>query len=207
MSGTIGIIDYEAGNVGSIANMLSRLGVKSRILTTGDDLDLVDKIVLPGVGHFDHGVDELTKRGFFERLVEHDGTRQPLLGICLGMQLLMSGSEEGQRSGLGLIEGECRRFDAKGTSAKVPHMGWNRVSWEPGAADRVGAQGDDRYYFVHSYWVAPSDPARVLGRTHHIDDFCSAVSSGTGVTGFQFHPEKSHRFGMALLDHFASAPC
>ena len=139
-------------------------------------------------------------------LTEHDGRAQPLLGICLGMQLLMDGSEEGELPGLGLVPGRCRRFEPQQPAHKVPHMGWSSVT-PHGTSAAIDAQPEDsRYYFVHSYYAVPERPEHVAGTSRYITDFCSVVDSGTGVVGYQFHPEKSHRFGMALLRAFAATP-
>lgn len=202
MSGRTGVIDYQAGNIGSIVNMLSRIGAEAAVVSSPSDLDGVDRIILPGVGHFDHGVAQLRAQGLYDRLREHDATSQPLLGICLGMQLLLDGSEEGTASGLGLIPGHCRRFVPGSTELKVPHMGWNVVIPSGGQAALAEQLPDSRYYFVHSFYAELDRPEHVAGTTPYIGNFCSAVDSGGGVLGYQFHPEKSHRFGMALLASF-----
>lgn len=207
MKTPIGVINYNAGNFGSIINMYSRIGVEAVVVTDVEQFDTVERLILPGVGHYDHGVRQLKESGMFDRLAEHDGRQQPLLGVCLGMQLLLEGSEEGDAPGLGLVPGHCRRFQAGDSGLKVPHMGWNTVT-PRGESRGISAQVDDsRYYFVHSYFAAPTRPEHVAGTSHYITDFCAAVDSGTGVLGYQFHPEKSHRFGTALLKAFADIPC
>jgi glutamine amidotransferase len=205
MSGRTGVVNYHAGNIGSIVNMLSRIGAEATVVTTPDELDDVDRVILPGVGHFDHGVAQLKEQGLYARLRAHDASAQPLLGICLGMQLLLDGSEEGTAPGLGLIPGECRRFVPGSTRHKVPHMGWNVVTPTAESGALAGQLPDSRYYFVPSFYAAPERREHVAGTTPYIDRFCSAVDSGTGVIGYQFHPEKSHRFGMALLAAFVGA--
>ena len=207
MTAPVGVINYDAGNIGSILNMFARIGVEAVVVSNVRELDSVERLVLPGVGHFDHGVRRLRSSGMYERLAEHDGRRQPLLGICLGMQLLMEGSDEGQEPGLALLPGRCHRFEAAGSGLKVPHMGWGTVDPRGGSSALRAQAEDSRYYFVHSYHVAPAREEHVAGISHYIIDFCSAVDSGTGVLGYQFHPEKSHRFGMALLQAFAATPC
>jgi imidazole glycerol-phosphate synthase subunit HisH len=207
MKAPVGIINYNAGNIGSMVNMFSRIGVDAVVVSDVKELDVVERLVLPGVGHYDHGVRNLKESGMYERLVEHDGRRQPLLGVCLGMQLLMEGSEEGDAAGLGLVPGVCRRFEPGDSGLKVPHMGWSTVT-PRGESRQISAQPDDsRYYFVHTYFADPERDEHVAGVSHYITDFCSAVDSGSGVLGYQFHPEKSHRFGMALLKTFVSTPC
>jgi glutamine amidotransferase len=205
MKGRTGVVNYHAGNIGSIVNMLARIGAEATVVSTPDELDGVDRVILPGVGHFDHGVVQLREQGLYDRLRSHDATAQPLLGICLGMQLLLDGSEEGAAPGLGLIPGRCRRFDPGSTRAKVPHMGWNVVTPSGATGLLAGQLPDSRYYFVHSFYADPERPEHVAGTTPYIDRFCSAVDSGAGVIGYQFHPEKSHRFGMALLAAFVGA--
>ena len=207
MSVRVGVIDYGAGNIGSILNMVTHVGGTPTVISEPGQLAGVDRLVLPGVGHFDHGVRMLKERGLYDPLREHDGFRQPLLGICLGMQLLLSGSEEGQEPGLGLIPGECRRFIPGGAGLKVPHMGWNVVRKDGESAALAAELEDSRYYFVHSYYAVPESSAHVVGTTHYGVEFSSVVDSGKGVLGYQFHPEKSHRFGMALLRAFAVPPC
>lgn len=207
MRAAVGVIDYGAGNIGSIVNMFARIGTEAIVVTEARQLDDAERLLLPGVGHYDHGVRQLKQRGMFDRLIAHDGTRQPLLGICLGMQLLMEGSDEGEEAGLGLLAGRCRRFDAGASRLKVPHMGWSSVLPQ-GDSPALRAQPDDnRYYFVHSYYVVPERAEHIAGTSNYITEFCAAVDSGSGVLGYQFHPEKSHRFGMALLASFATTPC
>jgi len=207
MSLRIGVIDYAAGNIGSIVNMISHVGGTAVVVSEPAQLAAMDRLILPGVGHFDHGIQLLKQRGLYEPLREHDGSSQPLLGICLGMQLLLSSSEEGQEPGLGLVPGECRRFRPADRTLKVPHMGWNTV--RPTRESRALAPqlDDNRYYFVHTFYAAPDDEAHVAGTTHYDIDFCSVVDTDAGVLGYQFHPEKSHRFGMALLREFVTPSC
>lgn len=207
MTAPVGVINYHAGNIGSIVNMLARVGVEAVVVAEAAQLDSVERLILPGVGHYDHGVRQLKASGMYDLLAEHDGRRQPLLGICLGMQLLLEGSEEGEEPGLGLIPGQCRRFDAGDSVLKVPHMGWSAVA-SRGSSPALSAQLEgSRYYFVHSYYADPTHAEHVAGTSRYITEFCSAVDSGSGVLGYQFHPEKSHRFGMALLAAFAQTPC
>lgn len=207
MRAPVGVINYGAGNIGSIINMFSRIGVEAVVVSEVDQFESVERLLLPGVGHFDHGVRQLKESGMFDRLVEHDGRRQPLLGICLGMQLLMDGSDEGEQPGLGLVPGRCRKFEAGESGLKVPHMGWSSVTAHGDSAAMKAQPDDNRYYFVHTYYAVPDDDHHVAGISHYITDFCSAVDSGSGVLGYQFHPEKSHRFGMSLLTSFANTPC
>jgi glutamine amidotransferase len=198
------IIDYGMGNVGSIANMLRKLGVASVVSHSSDDIAAADRLILPGVGAFDHGMRNLRERGLvpvLEEQVHHRGT--PLLGICLGMQLFAVGSEEGQEPGLGWLDATCVRLRAE-AGLKVPHMGWNHVAASNGGSGWLPAGA--RFYFVHAYHLECRDEHDVAGRTTYGASFVSAVQRGK-LTGVQFHPEKSHRFGLELLRWFAGGAC
>jgi glutamine amidotransferase len=203
----VGVIDYGVGNLGSMIRMVELAGSIAIVISEGDQLSQADRLILPGVGHFDHGVKELHERGLFQGLRRVDPQAQPLLGVCLGMQLLMETSEEGSSRGLGLIPGTSLRIAPARPSQKVPHMGWNTVTAiNPDSQIAAQAEGS-RYYFVHSYVVTPAEERFVAGHTHYVADFCSAIDSGDGILGYQFHPEKSHKFGLALLRQFVSPQC
>lgn len=195
------IVDYGMGNVGSLRNMLSKVNIPAQVSSDPEVIRDAERLILPGVGAFDEAVRTLEATFIREAIIERSlRTDRLIVGVCLGMQLLMEGSEEGQLGGLGLIPGRCVRFPgtAGNELLRVPHMGWNQV--EPvRKSQRVPSLGvDSRYYFVHSYYVQPSDEADVLGTTDYGLRFTSAIESGS-VLGFQFHPEKSHRHGMRLL--------
>ncbi len=196
----IAIVDVGMGNVGSVANMLRKVGAEAARTDQPEVLHAADAVVLPGVGAFDVGMARLHERGVVEVLGAVVGRGTPLLGICLGMQLLADGSEEGSAPGLGWIPGQVRRIP--GGDRPVPHMGWNTARpVRPGSV--FDALDDDaRFYFVHSYAFAPDEPGDVLAETDYGITFASAVQRGN-VTGVQFHPEKSHRHGMALLRRFS----
>lgn len=205
MSGSepVVIVDYGVGNLGSIANMLKKAGVDNRISAEPSEIRRADRLILAGVGAFDNGMRNLADRGLIDVLNEKAATGTPILGLCLGMQLMGRTSEEGTLPGLGWIDARAKRFrPAPGTDLKVPHMGWNTV--RPLRTHRLLKDLDDgsRFYFVHSYYVECADPAVELGRTTYGHEFCSAMAAGN-LTGVQFHPEKSHRFGLALLSNFA----
>jgi glutamine amidotransferase len=197
----IKIVDYGLGNPGSIRNMLLKLG--GNVSAAQDPVDLAGAslIILPGVGSFDNGMRRLQERGFDHaiREVVRDGNAM-FLGICLGMQLLFEGSEEGVEAGLGLIPGRVRRFQFKDPKLKIPHMGWNRVQQFQSNQMLDGVFEDARFYFAHSYHVSCSDEW-VLGKTDYGYEFPSVVMKNN-IFGAQFHPEKSHRYGLGLLKRF-----
>ena len=200
------IVDYQMGNVGSIANMLKKIGVDSLITSDAERIEAAEKLILPGVGAFDTGMTNLERSGLLpvlnDKVVRQ---RTPVLGICLGMELLTNGSAEGSCPGLGWVEGRTVRFrfDDGAAQLNVPHMGWNSV--RPAAHSELlrDLPADNRFYFVHSYHVVCDRSDDVGGWTRYGEDFASVVERGH-VMGTQFHPEKSHRFGMALLRNFAA---
>ena len=198
------VLNFGAGNIGSIYNMLCRIGAAPLVSSSPEDVLRARKIILPGVGAFDAGMSGLESAGLIpalRRRVLDDGV--PLLGLCLGMQMLMSGSEEGQRNGLGWIEGEVVRFQATARfpKLKIPHMGWNIVHSKSAEGFFSGMEKDARFYFAHSYHVLCRDEQDVLAVAAHGGEFVAAVQR-KNVMGVQFHPEKSHRFGMQLLKNF-----
>ena len=195
----IGVIDYGMGNVGSIVNMVKKAGGQSTLLSSPDALSRVDKVILPGVGAFDNAVERLTALGFFPAIREHAAKKKPTLGVCLGMQLLGTGSEEGSLKGLELIPGFSRRFPAE-QSLKVPHMGWNRVRAKGDNALLTELQ-ENKFYFVHSYHFVPDREEWAAGITDYGQPFVSMIHRD-GVWGTQFHPEKSHRYGLQLFTNF-----
>jgi len=197
----IKIIDYGMGNSGSIGNMLLKLGGDFAIATTPEQLEGASLIILPGVGAFDNGVKKLKERGFdvaIQRAVRNPELK--FLGICLGMQLLFDRSDEGTTEGLKLIPGEVVKFRPTSTDVKIPHMGWNQAKQVRQGTLLDGVFDGARFYFVHSYHVACDDDW-VVCKTSHGYEFPSVVSRGN-VYGAQFHPEKSHRFGLELLKRF-----
>lgn len=201
----ISIVDYGIGNVASIANMLRKSGVAVEITGSPDSLRRAEKLVLPGVGAFDNGMLRLRERGLDEVLTDCVlGAKTPILGICLGMQLFSRGSEEGQERGLGWIDANCVRF-APSTAApnlKVPHMGWNSVRVQASTFAPFVAP-DARFYFVHSYHVRCDHEEDIAATSEYGGTFVAALQRGN-IYGAQFHPEKSHRFGMHLLRSFAA---
>lgn len=200
----ISVIDYGVCNLGSMLNMLRKVGAEAELVSTAAALERAGKLVLPGVGAFDNGIGALRERGLAEALrkrVLQD--KVPLLGVCLGMQMLGRRSEEGGMEGLGLIDAEVRRFQfAPDSRNKVPHMGWNLLAQRRDGPllRELGARS--RFYFCHSYHLVCADPGDVLATADYGGEFV-AVLQHDNVYGVQFHPEKSHRFGMALLHNFA----
>lgn len=198
----ITIVDYGMGNLGSIQNMLKRIEVASSVTSDLRAIEDASRIILPGVGAFDGAMARINESGLREvldrkALVE----RVPLLGICLGMQLLTRGSEEGVLPGLGWIPAATHRFPSR-DGLKVPHMGWNLVRSGTPSPLTLDFADETRFYFVHSYYVAADDPQHSILRTTYGVEFDSALQRGN-IYGAQFHPEKSHRFGMRLLKNFA----
>ena len=201
----IAIIDYHVGNLASIKNMLGKIGEEVIISSKQEDLAKADKLILPGVGSFDTGMKNLSDFGLVEilnQLVLSD--RKPILGICLGMQLLGKRSEEGAMAGLSWIDAETIKFRFENDSKrKIPNMGWNSldvVKKENVLLDRIDA--NSRFYFVHSYHVKCNDEADIVARSNYGIDFVSVVGHGN-ILGTQFHPEKSLKWGMQLLRNFA----
>ncbi len=197
----IAIINYGAGNISSVKNMIQRLGYECIVTSSEEELDKAERIILPGVGHFDHGMKNLKETGLIDSLYENVfDKKKPFLGICLGAQLLTKGSEEGSIPGLGWFDAYTKEFKLTG-GFKVPHMGWNYVKYEKASPLFNHEFEDPRYYFVHKYYLSPSNNKDVLATSEYGVSFCSALSKNN-IFGVQFHPEKSHKYGMTLLNNF-----
>lgn len=195
------VIDYDVGNIGSIINMLKRIGVSASLSHDKTEIENADKLILPGVGAFDHGMTNLQNANLIALL--HDQVKEkkkPILGICLGMQMLLESSEEGVLAGLGWIKGRNSKFKLTDNQLKVPHMGWNTVK---GLSDNpfLTESMPSRFYFVHSYHANCTHPHNVIGITKHDYEFPSIIRADH-IVGTQFHPEKSHKYGMQLLKNF-----
>lgn len=204
----IAIIDYGMGNLGSIHNMLNRIGAPSVITSDPRKIVSADKLILPGVGAFDRAMESLDRLGLLPILNDKVLERKvPILGICLGMQLLSRRSEEGDMKGLGWIDAETVRFAFEGENAalKIPHMGWNTIEVKRSSPILDDRHEESRFYFVHGYHVRCADEANVLATTRYGIVFHSAVIQGN-IMGTQFHPEKSHKFGLKLLKNFTDMP-
>ncbi len=201
----IAVVDYGMANIGSVLNMFRKVGAAAVATADVSILRSADKVVLPGVGAFGAAIERLRKLDLVGPLTEIAMERRtPVLGICLGMQLLLEGSEEGDAEGLGWISGRVRRFVFSGDDSRlrVPHMGWNDLKLVKQSALFEGVTQPQRFYFVHSYHADCANAADVLGTATYGYEFAAAVERGN-IAGMQFHPEKSHRFGMRLLQSFA----
>jgi glutamine amidotransferase len=201
----VGIVDLGFSNAGSVMNMLRQCGVDPVVLTNPDDLSDFSHIVLAGVGAFDSGMSRIVADGWLEplnRVRSSESSR--ILGICLGMQLMANRSEEGSMPGLGWINAEVRRLSPDPESGlRVPHMGWNYVNVQRPNPYICGSGDESRFYFVHSYHVVCSDPLDCVATASHGQSVTAAISRDN-LFGVQFHPEKSHRFGLRLLNRFVS---
>lgn len=199
----ITVVDYGAGNIGSVINMIRKSGGQAVASGLPDELLRANKILLPGVGSFDNAMGRLRNLALIDVLRNRAEAGVPFFGICLGMQLLSDSSEEGTLPGLGLIPGKVRRFkfDGDQTHLKIPHMGWNRVQSLREHPLCKGLEQDARFYFVHSYFYECENPEYVLFKSTHGCDFASGVQR-ENIMGVQFHPEKSHRYGMQLMKNF-----
>ncbi len=201
----ITIVDIGLSNVGSVQNMLRKLNTQSVITSDNNVIAMAEKIILPGVGAFDHAMKKLENLGLRKTLLEKAESGTPILGICLGMQMLMESSEEGSMSGLGLIPGKVKKFTFEEKKLKIPHMGWNEIEWtkEHPLLNGLDEETDLRFYFVHSFFASPAQDEHILCKTHYGTEFATGIAR-KNVFGVQFHPEKSHRFGMRLLKNFVS---
>lgn len=200
----ITIVDYGMGNLGSIRNMLKKIGAEAEISGDATRIRAASKLILPGVGAFDAGMANLHASGLVPLLNERVvSAKVPVLGICLGMQLMAHHSSEGLRHGLGWIDAEVRRLKPANPALKVPHMGWSPVRPLRSAPLIDDLPDEPRFYFVHSYFIDCRDAGDVLLETRYGEPFASAVQHAN-IWGVQFHPEKSHRYGMHLLRNFAS---
>lgn len=195
------IVDYRVGNLSSVSNMLRKAGGEVCISRDPDAILAAEKLLLPGVGHFDHGMKMLNGSGLREALDRYAlELKRPVLGICLGAQILGKGSEEGLTPGLGWIDMVCHRFVAM-PGIRVPHMGWSQIVRKKASPLLDCINDDARFYFVHSYWMQCADPGDVLATASHGIEFTCAVQH-ENIFGTQFHPEKSLRHGLALMKAF-----
>jgi glutamine amidotransferase len=202
----IAIVNYGVGNVRAIANIYARLGIDASIVSSPDELRRATRVILPGVGAFDWTMTHLNRSGLRDALTDKVvGEQCPVLGICVGMQMLARRSDEGALEGLGWIDAEVRKFDVATFSQRthLPHMGWNTVrpNQNEGLFRDLG-EDDARFYFLHSYYFAPDRAGDVLALTDYNGPFASGINHAN-IFGVQFHPEKSHQSGIKLLQNFA----
>lgn len=199
----IAIVDCGLGNLGALENMLKKAGGAAQVTADPRALENAAKLVLPGVGAFDRGVERLRASGFWEPILAFAGAGKPVLGVCLGSQLLGESSEEGSARGLGLIRARSVRLPAEvgGRRLKVPHMGWNDVRALREAPLLCGLEAEARFYFAHSYRLVCDDADDVAAVADYGGELPVYVRRGA-VQGVQFHPEKSHRFGLTLFRNF-----
>jgi glutamine amidotransferase len=201
------IVDYGVGNLGSIINMLKKAGAKAIASSDPKVLEEAEKLILPGIGAFDAGMNKLNERGLVPLLNYLALEKKvPFLGLCLGLQLMTRKSEEGRTQGLGWLDAETMRFkfDANQGQLKIPHMGWNTIEIRRPHPLFVDLDAEARFYFVHSFYVRCHDSEIVLAETDYGGRFHSILGQGN-ILGAQFHPEKSHKFGLRLLKNFAEA--
>ncbi|OGV52062.1 MAG: imidazole glycerol phosphate synthase, glutamine amidotransferase subunit [Lentisphaerae bacterium GWF2_52_8] len=202
----IALIDYGMGNLLSVAKALQSVGAEIAIVDNAAAIERANSVVLPGVGHFKDGMAHLRERGLADAVLSAISAGKPFLGICLGMQMLMEGSEEAPGvPGLGIFKGQVVRFP-KNSAEKVPHMGWNSISIKaPSCPCLKGVPEDSYFYFVHSYYPAPETPEVTLAACEYIVPF-AAIIGRDNVFATQFHPEKSQDKGLTILRNFVSLP-
>ena len=200
----ITIVDYNTGNLGSIKNMLSYLGIESKITNKKEDIERAEKLILPGVGHFDYGMQQLQKINLISTLNKKVLEEKiPILGICLGVQLFMQMSEEGVKSGLGWIQGKAVLFNKSNftSSQKLPNMGWAEVTNCNESKLLNNMPSEPRFYFAHSYHLELENKNDCVLTSKYGYEFAAAIEH-ENILGVQFHPEKSHKYGMKLLENF-----
>ena len=196
------IVDYKAGNLTSVRRALDHLDIPCRIVSTGDELRNAERVIFPGVGHAAAAMENLKERELDVALIEAFEQGTPILGICLGAQIVLSRSEEGDTPCLDLIPGDCPRFQLSDRSLKIPHMGWNEIAInQPHDILKDVNQGDE-FYFVHAYYPRPSDSAHVFATCEYEVTFPAAIGH-RNLFAIQFHPEKSGQVGLTLLRNFS----
>jgi len=198
----LAIVDYDAGNLRSVQRACTKVGLEGKIISTPDQLLSADRVIFPGVGAATSAVTTLKKTGLGEALVAFFKSGRPILGICLGAQIILEHTEEGDEDGLGLIRGVCNKFRFKNNSLKVPHMGWNAIEVKQPHPLLASVRSGDEFYFVHSYFTRPSSAENIYCVTEHGIEFCSALGRDN-LFATQFHLEKSGPAGLAILERFA----
>lgn len=201
---TVGIVDYDAGNLKSVETCLTHLGFSYVLSGDPQVLEKTDRLVFPGDGHAATSMENLKKRGLDQLLSSYFRSGKPILGICVGSQIVLDKSEEGNAVCLGLIPGECRRLSGRaldGSVLKVPHMGWNTMKFEKSHPLLAGIPDQSSFYFVHSFYTLPANSFHVLGTTEYGERFATGLIKDN-LAAFQFHPEKSGPVGLKLVDNF-----
>ena len=197
----IAIIDYDAGNLTSVKRALDYLGIQSEITPDPDKIITSERIIFPGVGHAASAMNTIINRGLDQALTESYSNGTPILGICLGTQIILSHSTEGDTNCLGLIEGNCPKFELKNTELKIPHMGWNQIKKLSDHPILDSVDPGDEFYFVHSYYPVPSSDQHILGTSEYGLEFSSVIGHKS-LIAMQFHPEKSGVPGLRILKNF-----
>ena len=201
----IAIVDYGSGNIQAIQNIFTKLKIDSYFASTPEDIERAEKIILPGVGAFDGAMTQLNDSGMRESLDKFELIdKKPVLGICVGMQIMAKISEEGELDGLGWFDATVKRFDESKITfkPKLPHMGWNEIESSVTNEILLGIDFEKGFYFIHSYYFSPNHEQDILLESYYGSKFCCAVHHGN-IFGFQFHPEKSHSNGIILFKNFA----
>lgn len=196
------IIDYGMGNIRSVEKVLIRIGVEYKISSSLNDIETAEKLILPGVGHFKNGIENLKQKNIYnilnKKILEN---KTPILGICLGMQLFTKHSEEGNLDGFGWVDATTKKFNVANHNLKTPHMGWNNLNIKKKPLIFEGVLPENSFYFVHSYFVKCNDNEDVLSTTEYGEEFVSSFQKNN-IYGVQFHPEKSHSAGLHILNNF-----
>jgi len=200
----ISIINYGLGNLKAIQNVYSRLGIKSNFVSTIEELSRATKLILPGVGSFDYAIDKLNKSGMLDCLNNLVIEKEiPILGICVGFQMMTKSSEEGKLEGLGWLNARVKKFDiTNNESMLLPHMGWNDVEVSQNSPLFINLEHFSKFYFLHSYYIKSNIEQQIIAYSNYGGKFACALNKNN-IFGVQFHPEKSHHFGIKLLENFA----